>query len=169
MVLQVLPLAYNCFVLSEDIWEPLPHRKTAEKSICQLKSKLTGVGRKIQCQYIQRIISAYCVISVQILGHTRCLINVEWMRACTTLCLYNTCYIVVYCFAVDLSNRSVMGPCDVKKRKTLVRKDTNSTLVFNTFWLDELKFHYWKISPVILCYLLFPSRLWELRCKQNTH
>lgn len=40
------------FVVREDIWDPLPYRKAAEKSICQLRSKLTGVGRKIQSMSI---------------------------------------------------------------------------------------------------------------------
>lgn len=45
-VLQVHPVAQNNFILSEDIWDLLPYRKAAEKLICQLESKLTGVGRK---------------------------------------------------------------------------------------------------------------------------
>lgn len=46
MVLQVHLAAQNNFILSEDIWDLLPYRKAAEKLICQLESKLTGVERK---------------------------------------------------------------------------------------------------------------------------
>lgn len=46
--------------------------------------------------------------------------------------------VVAYWFALDLSNRSGMGKCNVNKikEKKLVRKDTNSALTFNTFWLE---------------------------------